>query len=293
MKKILWMLLVVLAFIWFTYWEYGVVIPYWLNVREWASNESKVLWVIKKWESVEILETDKYWWKKIKSTWWLEWYVYWKHLTITTQKEELSLQNNNSQNVSYSKVELTWNEYEVKTFRANVRSINNNQKIIAILRTWDKVVSLSDELVQNVWIKVRIVSAVDSKYIWREWYISKKVVKNIWNIEVNIEQPKVVESEVELKVETSNNEEKSSDWIQENTIIEENSDKVIESKDNNIDSVQENTPSEVDWVQEIESDDNEEDNTDWIQNDTTEEKTTEEEVSDDDLNDIFWDLFNS
>jgi len=140
-----------------------------LNLRINWNHKSTIIKVLSKWEILSISETLNNGWKKVITDNWTIWYVNWKFLSEIEPYYE----------------KTQWSIYEVDVNSAFVRW-DNFKKIQAVLRLWDKLEVLDEKIIKWIWIKVRIIeSKYTQSYVWREWYISKKIVKPIEEIELN------------------------------------------------------------------------------------------------------------
>lgn len=209
MKKILSLLaLIAVSTIgFFANAQTAYVKAYALNLRSWPTNTSHILRTLSKWESVTVLDSS--WGRRLVSTSdWLEGYVY----SIFLSKEF----------ISPTKI-VTTNavQYKITEFRANVRTIGNILRPIAILWQGDIVKVIDNKLYLNHRIKVKVItSSTLWYYVGRIGYISKNVVEQIW---ADVSVPYV--DDIEEKVEEVIEEEVIEEEEDEEIIIKEEEDK--------------------------------------------------------------------
>lgn len=246
---------------------------YALNVRSQPNWLSRIVDVVYKWEKVTGVEDSKKGWKKIVTSTGKIGYVY---STYLTDKWIWTAVIENSSKIGV----VSWDNYKVSVFRANVRSLNYLDKVVAILNKWDLVTVIWDPY-KKVWLKVKILTASKSHYVGREWYVFKTLLEpTSWKVEKKIEVNKEVEKVKEQVKDLEEEDTISSttdDWTQDIDL-----DSLFDFDEEDVEA--ETTTWDVDGEE-------------WTVSDWWEESVVDTEVEEDveeddvDVDSILWDLF--
>lgn len=159
LSKVISILLLLAFSVPFTYansWVKYYSKAYNLNVRSNPSINWKIIWELKKGYTVTEVRKTKSGWKKIILNNWTVWYARDKYLAL----------NENNAN------KLLWKNWIVNARTVFVRSEPNfNSRAYAIVKKWEKLNILSENIINDYFIKVQVISW---KYKGRIWFIGKK-----------------------------------------------------------------------------------------------------------------------
>lgn len=269
--------LMLLLWVWLSYAKDLYVKPYALNVRNVASMNSIVVDVVYQWEALRVISENNNWWVEVQTPNVKVWYVRWELLT-----EEWEWTYTLKQDMVSNNVDSVL--YEVNVYRANFRSVDDIDSIVAVLHKGDKITTTDSKMLWWNWIKAKVIESEVETNVWKEWYIYKWIVTALnesW-LDYDFDNNNI---EWEWDVEEY-------DWGEEESY---DYDTVYESDDNN----------EEDMYWEYFEDESDSDETyewesmywdDWEEEDTYEDNNEEDDIEEDDieeeldLNALFWEL---
>lgn len=152
-----------------------------LNVRSVWSIKGKIVATIDSWYKVTVLESLSNWWKKVLLENGQTGYVNSSYLVAWEP--------------AYEKVSSA--RYTIKSWDAFLRWFDLVKKV-AVLSHWDTLEVTSEKVYLNRWVQVRVITAKHSRYVWRTWYVAKRLLSTLEWYEYTpvIETPAVIETPV-------------------------------------------------------------------------------------------------
>ena len=145
-----------------------------LNVRAWASVKTKIVAVIDSWYRVTVIESLSNWWKHVLLENGQYWYVNGSYLVAAEPEYE----------------KVTSARYTIASWKAFMRGFDLESKV-AVLENWDVLEVTSEKVYLNRWIQVRVVSAKFERYVWRTWYVAKRLLAPIDGFTYEAPQPEM------------------------------------------------------------------------------------------------------
>lgn len=232
-KTFLSVLLIVLIFCSnFSYYKLNAndemyVNVWYLNLRTNWNHNSKILKVLNKWESISLIWQSENGWQKVVTNDWITWFLKEKFLS----------------NIEPYYEKTQWDVYEVNVNSAFVRW-ENFKTIRAVVWLWNKLEVIDNRIINWLWIKVRILeSSYNNSYVWREWYISKKIVSVSETNSYYDEE--YTEDDIQSNSMNNQNEEENSNdqanIMNTKNIVENKDDQanIMNSKNSNVESDEE------------------------------------------------------